>query len=139
MLAAASFLATIGASAEIAGKPRVIDGNTIALADRTVRLYGIAAPAEGELCDTGGRAWRCGQNAAFALAAIIETHWVFCAEHGRDARERILAVCRMGGPDGPEVNAAMVHQGWARADGGDYRAAEEQARKEKVGLWGSGR
>jgi endonuclease YncB( thermonuclease family) len=136
---AALSLATPRAAAEIAGKPRIVDGNTLALGTQFVRLSGIAAPEEPAMCDAGGRRWPCGQDASFALARIVETHWIFCAERGTDTRGRVLAVCRMGGPDGPEVNAAMVRQGWARAEGGDYAAAEDAARRERVGLWGEGR
>ncbi|MBM3524397.1 MAG: thermonuclease family protein, partial [Alphaproteobacteria bacterium] len=48
-----------------------------------------------------------------------------------------LAQCRL--PNGSDLGTAMVRSGWAVAyhgDGGeDYRAAESDAARRRVGLW----
>jgi endonuclease YncB( thermonuclease family) len=127
------------AIAEIVGRATVIDGGTIEIGGRRIRLYGIEAPANDRLC--GVPAWRCGQESTFALARIIETHWVYCAERGHDELGGVVAVCRLSGANGPEVNAAMVREGWAvalRAQSTDYVAAEAEARSAKSGLWRGG-
>jgi endonuclease YncB( thermonuclease family) len=130
--------------AEIVGKARIIDGNTIALAGQCVRLAGIEAPATQQMCRAGGRAWFCGQEASFALARIIETHWVHCADQARgaqgagqarDADGCLVAICNLSGKTGPEVNAEMVREGWARALLPAYRALEQKARQTGAGIW----
>jgi endonuclease YncB( thermonuclease family) len=133
------FSAAAPAIAEIVGRATVIDGNIIEIGGRRIRLYGMEAPVGDQVC--GAQAWRCGQEATFALARIIETHWVYCSERGRDELETLVAVCRLSGANGPEVNAAMVREGWAlahRAQSTDYVAAEAEARRTRSGLWRGG-
>ncbi len=68
------------------GKPRVIDGETIEIAGERTRLDGIDAPEAKQECTAGGTQWACGQEATFALARIIETHWVTCKGTVRQTR-----------------------------------------------------
>ncbi len=68
----------------ITGKPRVIDGDTIEIAGERTRLRGIDAPESEQKCTAGGKEWACGQEATFALARFIETHWVTCKGDKRD-------------------------------------------------------
>lgn len=138
LLAVATALTVIppAAGAEIVGRARIIDGNTITIAGRCIRLAGIAAPATQQMCRAGGRDWFCGQDASFALARIIETHWVYCAERARTTDGCVVAVCNLSGKTGPEVNAEMVREGWARAtDPAAYGALEAAARKAGAGIW----
>jgi endonuclease YncB( thermonuclease family) len=49
-----------------------------------------------------------------------------------------MAVCRLAGTNGPDINAALVRQGWAMADRrapAPYLAEEKAARAAKVGIW----
>lgn len=73
------------ALADITGTPRIIDGDTIEIAGERIRLHGIDAPEQDQTCkDENGNEWRCGQDATFALARIIEFHWVRCEGDKRD-------------------------------------------------------
>ncbi len=81
----------------IKGKPRVIDGDTIVIAGERIHLFGIDAPENRQTCMVGQTKWRCGRNAAMALAGIISTHWVLCRERGRDRHGDMLGVCRFAG------------------------------------------
>ncbi len=98
-------------SAEITGKPRIIDGDTIEISDQRIRLHGIDAPEAGQSCLADGRRWACGQNATFALSQMIGTNWVACRERDRDRYGRVVAVCHIAGLQGPDVNAMMVAGG----------------------------
>jgi endonuclease YncB( thermonuclease family) len=64
---------------------------------------------------------------------------VDCTPRDHDRYSRVVAVCRT---ESAELNAAMVRRGWAvdypKYSGGRYRADEEQARREALGIW-SGR
>ncbi len=59
------------AVAEIAGRASVIDGDTIEIRGERIRLYGIDTPESTQLCDLDGQPYRCGQQAALALADKI--------------------------------------------------------------------
>ncbi len=86
------------------------------------QIEGRARAVSGDVLEMGGRPWTCGLRAAFALAGLVERHWLTCAARGRDEAGRVTAVCRMGGPAGVEVNARMVAEGWALADPATGRA-----------------
>lgn len=126
------------ADAEIIGPARAVDGTTLEIAGRLVRLYGIAAPAADSPCVTAHGSGHCNVQAGFALAEILETHWITCVEQGANAIGVVLAVCHAGHYD---INASMVRSGWATADNTvapHYLPYETQARAERRGMWGSG-
>ncbi len=126
---AAVLIATPSAAADFTGRARVIDGSTLEIAGRHISLAGITTPAEQAMCGDV----RCGLQAAFALAETIEQHWVECTL--LSGSEPPQAVCRVGGPKGRDVNAAMVRSGWARATDPAYAADEAAARAAGRGLW----
>ena len=122
--------------ADITGKPRVIDGDTIEIAGERIRLHGIDAPESKQTCtDKDGKEWRCGQDATFALANLIQNHWITCKGDGRDRYGRLIAVCFAGPYD---LNAMMVQRGWAlayRRYSSEYVDEEADAKANKDGLW----
>ena len=62
--------------ADITGKARVIDGDTIEVGNERVRIHGIDAPEARQTCTDGGREWTFGREATFALAYEVGHHWV---------------------------------------------------------------
>ncbi len=125
-----NFIGGPAAAGEITGPAQVIDGGTIVIAGQRLRLDGLDAPPLDRLCLQGGENWRCGEAAAFALAAIIERHWLTCQTR------QGLAKCRMGGRNGVDVGRALVREGWATARAGSgYEQAEQDARRSGRGLW----
>ena len=129
---------TTTAAEVIAGRAQIIDGDTIDVSGQRIRLFGIDAPEMKQSCSASGKAWSCGQNATFALSAIIERQWVYCRQKDKDRYGRIVAVCNLTGIDGPDISAAMVRQGWAlayRQYSKDYVSEEDVARKVKAGIW----
>jgi len=124
--------------ATLVGKADIVDGDTIEMSGRRIDLFGIDAPENDQLCEAAGRKWSCGQNATFGLSAIVERQWVHCRIVTTDADGRIAAICRLAGANGPDINAAMVRQGWAVADRrppAPYLAEENAARAAKAGIW----
>ena len=123
------------ASAEITGQPRVIDGDTLAIDGQRIRLSGIDAPERRQPCFHDGQPWRCGEDAAKALARKIDRRPVTCEERDRDRYGRTIAICYAGGED---LNAWMVEQGWAmayRRYSLDYVEEEADAQQSRRGLW----
>lgn len=121
--------------ADVTGHPTIIDGDTIEIAGQRIRLHGIDAPEGQQTCQKSGKTYSCGTEATFALAAIIEEHSVRCEEKDVDRYGRIVAICYTGPYD---INATMVHDGWAlayRRYSTDYVEFEEQAKAAQRGLW----
>jgi len=126
--------------AELNGPAEVIDGNRVTIGGQVVRLYGIDAPDEDQMCERHGGAWRCGQDAGWALAERLERHWVLCETRAdpaaSEASDAVPAVCYLEGRQ-IDVNAWMVAQGWALADPATstYAAEEQTAQRAGRGLW----
>jgi endonuclease YncB( thermonuclease family) len=120
---------------EIVGRAWVIDGDTITVARVRIRLLGVDAPESGQSCaDAAGKRWYCGHAATRALVRHLAGRLLSCAGSAFDRYRRVLAVCRL--PDGSDVNAWLVQEGWALTyHSGVYRAQEAEARAAKRGIW----
>jgi len=120
----------------LSGHPRIIDGDTIELAGEKIRLHGIDAPETKQMChQADGTEYRCGEMATFALAEIIERHWITCKGDTRDRYKRWIMVCYTGPYD---INAMMVERGWAvayRKYSMDYVDEEVIASDTRSGIW----
>lgn len=119
-----------------AASVRVVDGDTIQLAGKTIRLHGIDAPEAGQLCNgVGGGQWRCGDEATRHLESLIGDDVPICDHRGTDDYDRVLAVCTV---QGVELNRTMVTDGYAwafRKYSQDYVGVEEEAARRRVGVW----
>jgi len=120
----------------LAGSPRVIDGDTIAIGETRVRLEGIDAPEAVQTCGLReGGTWACGAAATRALSDRIGGKAVSCVPRGRDRYGRTLAVCYA---DGRDINAWMVRQGHAWAFvrySRSYVSEEAAAKADGLGIW----
>ena len=126
----------VPAFADIAGQPRVIDGDTIEVAGQRIRLHGIDAPESRQLCRRDGERWRCGKDATSALKAFLGSRPVSCKERDRDRYRRIVAKCAV---DEVDIGEWMVSRGWAVAYylySYVYSRAEQRARSVRRGVWG---
>jgi endonuclease YncB( thermonuclease family) len=120
----------------IVGKAWVIDGDTIEIAGTRIRLEGIDAPESDQACsDPQGKPWPCGRAATSELRAHIRSRELTCNARAFDRYRRVLAVCAL--PDGSDINAWMVRQGWAVAYGFAkvYHSEEAQAQEARRGIW----
>lgn len=115
---------------------RIVDGETIGLGDKIVRLAGISAPMRGETCRSGaGEAFDCGAAAAAALTRLVAGQAVTCRIVGQDGFGRGLGQCEAAGAD---LNRAQVSGGFALASSGALRGPENAAREAASGLWAHG-
>ena len=115
----------------LAGGARIVDGDSLNLDGRSLRLSGIDAPELAQTCERPGGRAPCGREARSALIELIGDDEVVCRLGGADKYRRTLARCSAGGRD---LNAGMVEGGMAVAYGG-YRAQESEARRARRGLW----
>ena len=122
------------ASTEIRGVAKVLDGDSLVVGGKEIRLEGIDAPEYGQVCSAtraGGDAYPCGRQAAAHLRRLAGSDELVCTGSEEDRFGRLLARCLN---DENDVNAAMVRDGWA-VSFGDYEGLEAQARARGAGLW----
>jgi endonuclease YncB( thermonuclease family) len=119
---------------EWSGPARVVDGDTLAIADIRLWLISLDAPESGQWCPDGhDRPFDCGREATLQLERLTAGQSVRCYGDKRDRFGRPLVVCFR---DQLNLNAEMVRSGWAVTFlGNDYEQEETEARAAKRGLW----
>lgn len=124
------------AQGSISGAARAVDGDTLAIGDVRVRLFGVDAPEMDQSCEReDGAAWACGRAAGARLGTLVAGQTVRCTPRDRDRYGRVVATCTAGGVD---VGARLVAEGlaWAfRRYSTDYVASETRAKSSRLGLW----
>jgi len=124
------------AVADVTGKSRVIDGDTIWIGDTKIRLHGIDAPEMKQICRTSkGKEQLCGRLAKQALEKLVRGQDVTCKGDKRDRYKRLIAVCYVGPFN---INEQLVTNGWAlayRKYSKDYVRAEALAKSRREGMW----
>ena len=118
---------------------RVIDGDTIILDNKKVRLFGIDAPEKAQLCqDSDGNNYRCGIVASEKLNELIfssTNKTVNCENIDKDQYDRLISNCWV---DKIFINSWMVRNGWALAYkkySKEFIKEEDEAKIKKSGLW----
>ena len=122
-------------AADLFGRVRVIDGDTIDVGGSRVRLHGVDARESAQSCLAGDERWPCGSRATRALAQRIDGRTVACEQRDLDRYGRIVAECRQ---DGRDLNAWLVAEGWALAYRRYSRAyvdEESAAKAARKGVW----
>lgn len=120
---------------EYVGTVHVIDGDTVVIRDRRLRLDGIDAPELMQTCTRDGGLWHCGEQSSAALARWVGERTLICLGKVVDRYGRPLVRCTVGGSD---VGAWSLGNGWSIASPNaprDYREQEDQARRMRQGLW----
>lgn len=122
--------------APVAGNAAVADGDTLTISGTRIRLVDIDAPELDQMClDAHGRDWACGRQASAQLRSRVSGRDMTCRPTSIDKYGRSLATCTL--PDGTNINAWMVRQGWAVTSGvaNIYGAQQDEAKSAKRGLW----
>jgi endonuclease YncB( thermonuclease family) len=130
-------LLSCGARAEtLTGRARVLDGDTLNLGERYIRLEGVDAPETDQTClDQDGKHWNCGLSARDALDKHVGESEIECQGSKTDSYLRLLATCRARGED---LNRWLVSEGWALSYtqySRVYERDEVEARENNRGLW----
>lgn len=124
------------AGAPIVGNAYVADGDTLTISGTRIRLIDIDAPELDQSClDSQGRDWPCGRQASSQLRGQARGHALSCQPRSRDQYGRTLATCSL--PDGTDINAWMVEQGWAVISGYAkvYGTQQANAKSARRGIW----
>lgn len=133
----ASQLALPAGAETVVGTAEVVDGDSLVVGGRQVRLVGVDAPEYDQGCERAGQTWSCGAEAKAQLAELVRGARVECTGAERDTHARLLAVCSAGYL---ELNKALVANGWAlayRRYSDAYVGEEARAKAIGAGIWGS--
>ena len=63
---------------EVSGLARVIDGDSLAVEGRDIRIFGVDAPELHQTCERAGRPWPCGEAAKRRMAELAGGRLVRC-------------------------------------------------------------
>ena len=113
----------------------VIDGDTIVLEGKRIRLFGIDAPEKLQSCQVKEAAVACGMIARNALIGFVAGATVRCDREDVDRYGRDVSRCYAEGYD---LSAGMVRAGLAvayRQYSLSYVSEEENAKRLKRGMW----
>lgn len=120
---------------ELTGSYKIIDGDSLFLGNREIRLIGIDAPEYRQICQLeNGVEYPCGRQSRSHLEKLAKSGALKCTGSEEDKYQRLLAICMSGGI---ELNEQMVKDGWA-VSFGDYYDAEASASENKNGVWQGG-
>ena len=142
-----SFLAQKLNCAEIYGLPKIIDGDTVHINNKKIRLEGIDAPEIKQQCKKPflkisvivgfqfNKDYSCGVLAKKNLIDKIGNSKIKCITSSKDRYKRFIATCYK---DKINLNKWMVRRGNAIAYkrySKDYVRDEEYAKENKLGIW----
>ena len=124
----------------ITGSAYAIDGDTLRMDGRRIRLVGIDTCESGQPARRAGKTIDCGDWAKWQMVEKIRGHRVRCDLHDKDQYGRDLGTCFSGATD---LNKAMLTEGAAflyesrdRAPPPGYTSAERTAQDARSGVWG---
>jgi endonuclease YncB( thermonuclease family) len=131
-------LSPIKANSAILGLARVVDGDTIIIRGKHIRLLGIDAPEKGQICTLPNmQNYRCGEQSKYELQNLINGRIVRCNSRSKDQYNRALGECYVNNIN---VNSYMVSSGWAFAsrNSSRYVMDEQHAKMNRLGVWQGG-
>ena len=132
---------------EIYGVPKIIDGDTVHINNKKIRLEGIDAPEMRQQCKkesfkisfligfTFYKDYSCGRVSKEKLITKINTSEIKCISSSKDRYKRYIATCFKGKTN---LNQWMVRNGFAiayRRYSKKYVPDEVFAKENKLGLW----
>ncbi len=114
---------------------KAVDGDSLEIGARRIRLDGIDAPELRQVCrDDKGNDYFCGEEALHYLKDLISEKNIDCrCLPQKDRYHREICECFA---DGYSLNKAMVQAGWAVTyRDKTYLDEEQTARLNKSGIW----
>ncbi len=123
---------------EFSGKIKVVDGDSITVGDKEVRLIGIDAPEFHQNCsDANNQTYSCGKISKAFLIMIAQDKEAKCLYNQKDIYNRFLGQCFI---DDLVINNEILKNGMAviydfTIASADEIALENYAKEEKFGIW----
>ena len=136
---------SISGEKTISGNVKVIDGDTIKINKKKIRLFGIDAPEKKQICKkiylnlfilNFQKDYKCGEESTLALIKKLKGKKVKCIlEKAKDRYNRNIGICFYKNQD---INKWLVKNGYAVAYkkySKKYILDEQYARENKLGIW----
>jgi len=136
---------SISSEKAIYGKAQVIDGDTIKINGKKIRLFGIDAPEKKQICQkiymsflifNFQKDYKCGEKSTSALTNKITDKKIKCIlDKKKDKFKRNIGTCYLKNQD---INRWLVRSGYAIAYkrySKKYILDEQYAKENKLGLW----
>ncbi len=122
-------------SVTLSGSAYVIDGDTLVIHGRHVRLFGIDAFEHDQVC---GR-FACGTQASSVMRGLTQAIVLTCEQQDINPYGRMVATCQTSA--GMDLGREMVRRGLAvayRHFSLRYLGDEDYARTHRLGAWAYG-
>ena len=129
----------------ILGKVEVIDGDTIKVNKKKIRLFGIDAPEKDQICKKiylsflifyFQKDYKCGEQSTLALLEKLRDKEVKCIiKKNKDRYKRNIGTCYIKNQD---INSWLVKSGYAIAYikySKKYVLDEQYAKENNLGIW----
>lgn len=122
----------------ISGKAFVVDGDTIKIGGKKIRLLNIDSAESKQKCfNKNNREYLCGKAATDFLINLIGGKIVSCEYHNLDIYNRILGTCFLNKTN---INLEMIRSGHAiiysyKNSSESYIETEDYAKAKNLGLW----
>ncbi|MBR5598705.1 MAG: thermonuclease family protein [Alphaproteobacteria bacterium] len=121
---------------KISGSIDVVHANVFYISGRRVRLYGVDAPDNDQICsNASGGSYNCGQEAVSWIRGWIDNNQIDCYLLQINPNGEDIATCVWGEYD---IGAGLVGAGWALANTNEtriYAPYEAKAQGNSYGLW----
>ena len=123
---------------KFSGKAYVLDGDSIRVSRKEVRLFGIDAPEYSQTCfNKTNIEYNCGLNSKEFLIKLIGGKKIDCFYAQKDKYDRFLAKCYL---DNLSINEEIIKNGMAvvynfTESDEVIDKLEEQAKNKKIGIW----
>ena len=123
---------------KFSGKVFVLDGDSIKVGKKEVRLFGLDAPEYKQNCfDAQNEEYPCGQASRDFLSNLANGKEANCLYAEKDKYDRFLGKCFVGGVS---INEEIVKNGMAviynfTESSEKMDDLEKQAKASKIGIW----
>tara|TARA_B100000886_G_C20215662_1_gene404296 strand:- start:65 stop:541 length:477 start_codon:yes stop_codon:yes gene_type:complete len=122
----------------LTGYAKVIDGDTLVILKKKIRLFGIDAPEMKQKCNKGfsrGESYLCGVFSKKQLINKLNNKKINCKITTVDRYKRLIGICFLKNED---INEWMVTNGYAvayRKFSKKYVLSEKKAKENLKGIW----
>jgi len=123
---------------KFSGKIKVLDGDSIFVNKKEVRLYGLDAPEYSQTCfDKENQEYACGKNSRQFLYNLAHNKEGYCFYAKKDIYNRYLGKCFI---ENTSINQAILKNGMAviysfKNIERSFEILEKEARKKELGIW----
>ena len=129
-------------SVQAMAEVKVVDGDSLEIDGKRIRLQGIDSPEYKQVCRRGKTAkYDCGDASRDYLQYLVDKGEVTCIEEDIDRYGRSLSTCYVDDDIFDlkyNINSEMIRSGWAvvyRSSKQEYLDDEQYAKDNKLGLW----